>query len=184
MGRRSSSSPRWAPQELAPYALPLAEDAKGRWVALHDEIETAMKNSGELQGVRAWGSKAAAQILRIAGVLTLLDDKDARRISVEAIDQGAELVLHALDEAVRIVGTSQIPVETRHAVALLEWCHRTSLELLHSRAALQFGPYAIRTKNSFDAAIRELEKAGWARAVPRGAEIDGKRRRRVWEIHA
>ncbi len=141
-----------------------------------------MGGSGELRSVRAWGSKAPAQVLRIAGILTLVDDPGASVIRIEAIDQGAELVLHALDEAVRIVGTSQVPAEIQHAQALLEWCHEEKMPLLHSGAALQFGPYAIRTKTTFDAAIRELERAGWATAVPGGAEIDGKQRRRVWEI--
>ena len=141
-----------------------------------------MAAGGELQSVRAWGSKAPAQVLRVAGILTLVNDKDARTIDVDAIDAGAALVGHALDEAVRVIGTAQVPAETRAAQALLEWCHREKKRLLHSRAALQFGPYVIRTKEVFDIAIKQLVSAGWASSVPGGAEIDGKQRKRVWKI--
>ena len=170
------------PQELKPRTLQLKPDAKQRWVALHDHIEESMASTGELYSVRAWGSKAPAQILRIAGVLTLVDDPGASVIRVEAINQGADLVLHALAEAVRIIGITQVPVEVQHAQALLEWCHRDGIAKLHSGAVLQFGPYAIRSKDTFDDAIRMLEKAGWAVPVPGGAEINGKTRRRVWDI--
>ena len=57
-----------------------------------------------------------------------------------------------------------------------------AVKLLHSGEALQYGPYAIRTKHTFDIAIRVLERAGWAQSVAGGAEIDGKQRRRVWDI--
>lgn len=170
------------PQELTPRTLRLDADAKKRWIALHNNIEESMASSGELYGVRAWGSKAPAQILRIAGVLTLVDDPGASVIRIDAINQAAELVLHALAEAVRIIGTTQVPVEVQHAQALLEWCHRDGIAQLHSGAALQFGPYAIRNKTTFDDAVRMLEKSGWAVPVPGGADIDGKQRRRVWDI--
>jgi hypothetical protein len=171
-----------APQELAPLPLKLEADAKQRWIALHNSIEESMLSSGELYGVRAWGSKAPAQILRIAGVLTLVDDPGARVIRVDAINNASEVVLYALGEAIRIVGTAQVPIEIQHAQALLDWCHQRGIKQLHSRGALQRGPYAIRDKDVFDAAVRKLEKAGWATSVPGGADIGGKHRRRVWDI--
>lgn len=171
-------------QELEPRALTLSPPAKKRWISLHDSIEVAMRDGGEYETIRPWASKAPAQILRVAGVLTLVADMRAGAIGEETIDQAAVLVLYALDEAVRLVGHSQVPVEIERAQALLEWCQRTRTNLLHSRQALQMGPNAIRSKPAFDAAIKELERAGWAIPVEGGAEIDGKRRRRVWEIKA
>jgi hypothetical protein len=118
----------------------------------------------------------------VAGVLTLVADFRAGAIGEETVDQAAVLVLYGLDEAVRLIGYAQVPLEIEHAQALLEWCQRNGITLLHSRQALQMGPNAMRSKPAFDAAIRELERAGWAIPVEGGAEIDGKRRRRVWEI--
>jgi hypothetical protein len=169
-------------QELEPRALTLSPPAKKRWIILHDTIEAAMRDGGEYETIRPWASKAPAQILRVAGVLTLVADSRAGVIGEETIDQAAALALYALDEAVRLIGYAQVPVEIQHAQALLEWCQRSRIKMLHSRQALQLGPNAMRSKPTFDAAIKELERAGWAIPVEGGAEIDGKRRRRVWEI--
>jgi hypothetical protein len=172
-----------AVQELEPRELQLAPDAKRAWVSLHDAIETSMAAGGELSTVRAWGSKAPAQVLRVAGVLTLVSDPAASMVQADAIEAASQLVLHALEEAVRLVGTAHESSETRNAQALLDWCHESGNKVLHSSAALQFGPNCIRTKERFDEAVRQLERTGWAAPVPGGAEIDGKVRRRVWEIH-
>ena len=173
-----------APQELAPLSLRLTPEAKARWTELHDRIEAAMAAGGALQDVRAWGSKAPAQVLRTAGVLTLVEDKDARMIDEAAIGRAADIVGHTLDEALRIVGTSRVPVETKDAQALLDWSHKKGIEHLHSRAALRMGPNHIRSRSAFNTAIRELEKAGWAEPIPGGADIDGAHRQRVWRIRS
>jgi len=169
-------------QELEPRSLSLSPQAKRRWITLHDDIERAMRDGADYESIRPWASKAPAQILRVSGVLTLVSDLQAGVIAEEAIDQAAALVLYALDEAVRLVGYAQVPTEIQHAQALVDWCQRTNQKLLHSSAALQFGPNSIRSKPAFDAAMRELERAGWAVPLDGGAEIDGKLRRRVWEV--
>jgi hypothetical protein len=169
--------------ELEPRALPLAPDAKRQWVTLHNDIEKAMRPGAEYSSVRPWASKAPAQILRIAGVLTLIGDPHAGVVTADAIERGAALTAHALEEAVRLIGYAQVPSEVQHAQALLDWCHAERITQLHSGAALQYGPYVVRTKESFDTAVRRLERAGWAVPIEGGAEIDGKQRRRVWEVH-
>ncbi len=141
-----------------------------------------MRDGGDFASIRAWAGKAPAQILRIAGVLTLMADPDAGVIHTDALDQAAKLMAFSLAEAVRVIGTSQVPTEIRHAEALLCWCHLEQTKFLHSGAALQFGPNVIRSKRAFDNAIIELERAGWAVPVDGGCEIDGKHRRRVWAI--
>ena len=169
--------------ELEPPTLTLDSTAKARWVLIHNAIESDMRDRGEYASVRAWAAKAPAQVLRIAAVLTVFGDPDAATIRAETVDRAAELVMFALGEAVRIVGTAAVPIEIRHAEALLAWCHtdRSGL-LLHSAAALRLGPSDIRTKAAFDAAIAVLERAGWATSIQGGAEVDGVHRRRVWRI--
>ena len=160
----------------------LEAQAKILWTSIHNALERDMRDGGDFASIRAWAGKAPAQILRIAGVLTLRADPDAGVIHTDALDQAAKLMAFSLAEAVRIVGTSQVPTEIRHAEALLCWCHSEQMKFLHSGAALQFGPNVIRSKRAFDNAIIELERAGWAVPVDGGCEIDGKHRRRVWAI--
>lgn len=168
--------------ELEPRTLTLTPEAKRVWIAVHDAIETDQQDGAAWASVRAWASKAPAQALRIAGVLTLIEDPDAGVIQAETIERAALLMQHHLREAARIVGTASVPLETRHAEALRDWCHREKRTHLHARAALQYGPGCIRTSAAFDAAIQVLERAGWAVRIDGGYHIDGAMRRRAWMI--
>jgi hypothetical protein len=170
--------------ELAPRTLTLSAEAKERWRAVYSAIELDMNERGSYASVRAWASKAPSQVLRIAGVLTLVESPDAGVIHADTIDRAALLMNHYLAEAVRVIGTNSVPVAVRHAEVLLEWCHSERIQYLHSGAALQFGPNCIRSRQAFDAAITELEKCGWVLPVEGGAVVDGKNRKRVWNVRA
>jgi hypothetical protein len=120
--------------------------------------------------------------LRIAGVLTLVEDSNARNIGAPAVERAAEIALWHLSEAVRLAGTAQLSPEVQDAEALLIWCHSTGRRQLHSRAALQFGPARIRERSRFVAAMGELQRAGWALRIEGGVDIDGSHRKNVWQI--
>jgi len=168
--------------ELEPRCLSLTAEAKRRWIEIHNYIEADMAEAGDFSSVRAWASKAPAQVLRIAGVLTLIEQPDSGVIDIDHIDRAAILVNHYLAEAARIVGTNSVPKSIRDAESLLAWCHANNIEHLHSAEALQKGPNSIRSKPIFDEAISQLERAQWAELVKDGLIIDGKHRRRVWRI--
>jgi hypothetical protein len=168
--------------ELAPGTLTLDAAARQAWIAAHDALEAGQADEGALARVRAWADKAPAHILRIAGVLTLVEDPQARIIRAGAIEQASVLAQHHVDEAARLAAHTSVPVEVRHAEALRDWCHRQGIRQLHSAEALQFGPHSLRTATLFDAAIQVLERKGWALRIPGGCVIDGKRRRRAWSI--
>lgn len=166
--------------ELEPRALSLAPDAKAYWIEVANAIERDM--SGDFAGVRAWASKGAAQVLRIAGVLTLVEEPDAGVIQLATVERGAMLALYHLGEAARIVGTASVPAKVRRAELLLEWCQSTGRGFLYSRDALNKGPNAIRTNEAFTEAVAVLEDTGWAQYVDGGMEHDGRHRARVWRI--
>jgi hypothetical protein len=168
--------------ELEPRALTLTAEAKRRWIEIHNTIETQQTDrGGEYGTIRAWASKAAGQTLRVAGVLTLIERPNAAQIEPDEITRAALIVGHCLSEALRIVGTNSVPQEVRNAQALLDWCHETGRVELYSQLALQYGPNCIRTCASFDAAVAELERRGWA--IPNHSRvIDGKRRRHAWTV--
>lgn len=168
--------------ELQPRSLVLTPEAKRVWIAVHDAIETDQQDGGEFATVRAWASKSPAQVLRIAGVLTLIEVPDAGVIKPETIERAALLMEHHLREAARIVGTASVPAEIRHAEALRDWCHREQRTHVYSRAAMQYGPSCIRTVATFDAAIQVLERSGWAMKVEGGCYLDEAMRKRVWIV--
>jgi hypothetical protein len=170
--------------ELEPRTLSLTPDAKRRWIAIHDLIEADMADAGASSSVRAWASKAPAQILRIAGVLTLIERLDSGVIHTDHVDRAAILVNHHLSEAVRIVGVNSVPKAIRDAESLRDWCRQHQIKVLHSALALQVGPACIRSRSCFDLAVGELERTGWASSIEGGALIDGRHRRRAWKIRS
>ena len=168
--------------ELAPRALPLSPQGKAAWLQLHDMIESAMTPNGRYAIVKPWASKTPEQCLRIAGALTLFENPDAQSIDAETIDRAGELALWHLNESTRLAGTASLSLEVRDAEALLDWCHATARDKLHSAAALRLGPARIRERERFTHAMGELERAGWAHKIEGGAELDGAHRRHVWRI--
>jgi hypothetical protein len=168
--------------ELDLPALRLTPEAFKVWRGVHDAIESAIAPGGRFSTVRPWASKSPEQILRIAGVLTLVEDSNARNIGAPTVERAAEVALWHLGEAARLSGTAELSPEVRDAEALLSWCHATGRRQLHSRAALQFGPARIRERSRFVTAMGELERAGWASKIEGGADIDGAHRKNVWQI--
>ncbi|MBB6186190.1 YfjI family protein [Rhodanobacter sp. MP7CTX1] len=166
--------------ELQPRVLTLAPDAMAYWIEVKNAIEQAMR--GDYAGIHAWASKGGSQVARIAGVLTMAENPDAGVIHLDAIERATTLVMYHLDEAARIVGTASAPAPIKHAELLRAWCWETGRVLLYSTDALNKGPNAIRTVDTFNAALSALEGAGWAEWVDGGAVLDGKCRARVWRI--
>ena len=168
--------------ELAPRALTLSPEAAASWRALHDAIEINMRSGERYAGVKPWASKTPEQCLRIAGVLTLVEDAAAHEINAETLERAAVLATWYLDEAARLVGVCETPPEVSDAEALLAWCHEAGKIELYSKDAMNRGPNRLRTKKRFDAAMNELTRAGWAIPIDGGLEVDGAHRRRVWRI--
>jgi hypothetical protein len=168
--------------ELEPQPLTLTPEAKSLWVEVHNAVETDQREGGDFASIRAWASKSPSQVLRIAGVLTLIQEPDAGTIHAETIGQAAALADYYLREAARIVGTSSVPLDVRNAEALRDWCQAAGIRYLHSGEALRKGPSRIRVVTAFDAAMAVLERTGWASPVEGGREIDGMHRRRVWAM--
>jgi hypothetical protein len=170
--------------ELAPRGLRLAPDAFTAWRNVHDIIEGEMAPGKRYAttAVRPWANKAPEQCLRIAGVLTLLENPEAQEIDAATIDRAAELAIWHLNEAARLAGTAELSAEVRDAEAVLEWCHSEGRDKVYSTVALQRGPSRIRELARFWRAMDELVNAGWAEKIDGGAEMDGARRRHVWRI--
>ena len=166
--------------ELNPRVLTLTADAMAYWVEVKNAIEAAML--GDYAGIHAWASKGGSQVARIAGVLTMVENPDTGVIQREAVERASELVTYHLDEAARIVGTSSAPAKIKHAELLRDWCWATGRRLIYSTDVLHKGPNAIRTADTFTAAVEQLEATGWAAWVEGGKIIDGKHRARVWHI--
>ncbi|MEY3359121.1 MAG: hypothetical protein RLZZ537_189 [Pseudomonadota bacterium] len=168
--------------ELAPRRLCLDKDARRAWIGLHDAIESAAPT--DYVNVKAWASKAAAQALRIAGVLTLVENPSAANIGADAVMRAGRLVDYYMSEAARLAGVAMIPPDVKNAELLHKWAIDRGKTYFHSREVINGGPNPLRTKDIFDRAVSQLSRAGWVSTIDGGMMLDGAHRNRVWQVRA
>ena len=146
---------------LDPPCMALAPEARTLLIAAHNDIEAAMRDDGELAGIREFASKAVEHACRIAAVLTLISDPAAVSVSAETMRSALELVQAYLREHIRLAGAANISVDVGYAVKLLDWIKRKNLGEVSARMVMQRGPYAIREAPIAKAALRMLTDHGW-----------------------
>lgn len=166
--------------ELNPRRLTLSNDAKTLYMSIHDAIER--KTPSEYVNVKAWASKGASQVLRIAGVLTLFENPIATQIEAEAINRAGLLVNYYLCEAARLFGYATIPLEIRLAESLLDWIKEKGKRHIHSGEIIQYGPNTLRNASTLNKAITTLTNAGYLSSIDGGMVFGGKLRRRAWLV--
>ncbi|RMQ93000.1 hypothetical protein ALP97_00343 [Pseudomonas salomonii] len=104
---------------LNPTTLELTPRARRAWIDIHDTIECQSGEFGELAGVQPVAGKAAANVLRIAGVLAMVEE--ASSLDEAHIQRASTLMDYYLAEIQRL--TEQEPVNSRceEADRLLRW---------------------------------------------------------------
>ncbi|WP_223590007.1 YfjI family protein [Pseudomonas sp. A-R-19] len=104
---------------LNPATLELTARARRAWIDIHDTIECQSGEFGELAGVQPFAGKAPANVLRIAGVLAMVEE--ASQLDEAHIQRASTLMDYYLAEIQRL--TEQEPVNSRREEAdrLLRW---------------------------------------------------------------
>lgn len=136
-----------------------------------------------MEHVRAYGSKAAEQAARIAGVLTLWADLDAPEITPQAMGWGITLAQFYLGEARRLAEAGLVSEDTAKAERLRKWLLESwpHNDVLPSDI-LKHGPNALRERSKLSGPLGALVKAGWLVSLPVGAEVRGVSRKEAYQI--
>ncbi|WP_297451921.1 YfjI family protein [Ferrovum sp.] len=170
-------------QELDPVELPLTDDAKSLAVAANNQFETLMAPGAELAELRDRTSKAVENACRIAGVLAVIEQGlSVREIGEDHLGRALVLVQWYLKETLRIKTMAQVPAEITDAEALMRWLQGRNMRQFCSVQVMQGGPNRLRSKSTFEAAIKVLGEGGYVGRLPDGQVIDGKSRRLSWEV--
>ncbi|WP_439577926.1 YfjI family protein [Elioraea sp.] len=167
---------------LDPAPLPLSIEARAVWVAFHDHIERSLGEGGRLAPIRAWGAKAPEHAARLAAVLTVIADPEARAATREAMDAAVMLVQHYAAEMLRLAGAAEVDPALRLAERLLNWWRTSGGTRKHLAAIYDGGPRAIRSADKARAVVAVLEEHGHVRRLPAGTFLDGMPRREAWEL--
>ena len=169
------------PRELEPRALTLSPGAHTLWVRFHDWVQGQLRAEGTFRRIAPFAAKAAEHALRIAGVLVLVGDPEGGEVNEAAVGSGIELARFYLGETLRLHQAAATNPTLIAAGNLLQWLKARG-QFVALPDIYQYGPARVRDKATAKRLMEVLEQHGWVRRVPGGAEINGARRRDVWEV--
>ncbi|WP_460105954.1 YfjI family protein [Pseudomonas sp. S3_H06] len=122
--------------------LSLSPLARRRWIDLHDAIEAQLGEFGELASVRPSGSKAADNLLRIAGILAVLEESSV--VEVDHIQRASALVGYYLTEIQRLTEQEPVCRVKEEADRLLRWLQVKDWKRFSIRELNRNGPRFAR----------------------------------------
>ena len=161
---------------LNPRSLPVSAEAKTLWVKAYNLIETNMRTGKLLEHIRPFASKSAEQICRIAGVLTLITDPNAKEISSNTMKQAIDLCDWYLCEALRLLSHNQETSKYELAEKALDWLANLKKETFSKRDIQQFGPSEVR--NNIETTLSILIEYNWIYPIEEQSQNTGKRIKR------
>lgn len=145
---------------LNPAQLELTPNARTAWIDIHDTIECQSGEFGELAGIQSVAGKAAANVLRIAGVLAVIED--ANVIDEAHIQRASTLMDYYLAEIQRL--TEQEPINTvrEEADRLLRWLTQKGWTRFTIRDLNRNGPrFARKSSHHTATLLTELILHNW-----------------------
>ena len=130
-------------------------------MAVYNDLESSLGKDGHYNSVRSLASKASEHISRLAGTFAIFDGDDA--IHEEQIDRALRLMLHYLDEALRLWGAGKVKTELKLAQELLDWLRtKVGAGFVFALADIyRKGPTQIRSAAVARVVVRVLLEHGW-----------------------
>lgn len=122
--------------------LSLSPLARRRWIDLHDAIEAQLGEFGELASVRPSGSKAADNLLRVAGILAVVEESSI--VEVDHIQRASALVGYYLTEIQRLTEQEPVCRVKEEADRLLRWLQVKDWKRFSIRELNRNGPRFAR----------------------------------------
>ena len=131
-----------AHEGLAPPSLAMEAQALSAWIEVHNRIETRLGKGGELQEIKPMAAKGAENLLRIAGVMAVVEASGV--ITCGLIERAALLMGWYLGEALRVGNPGQADSRTLLAQRLLEWLLANDWQRFEARRLQREGPRFVR----------------------------------------
>lgn len=159
----------------------LAPDAMPAWIRFHDHMERLSAPGAALEPIKAHAAKAAEQAARLAGILAMTENLDTGVISKSAMHAGIKLIQFYVNEALRLHQGRADDPDIVLAEKVLAWGQARGGRF-GATELYQFGPNAIRDKQTALRILNLLADHGLARTLPDGCVIDGKSYKHAWEV--
>jgi len=170
--------------ELEPRTIFLDDDAKDTWILAYEEIEAESGPGGLFEQIEGFAGKAANHIVRLSGIMALLDDIDRKTIPMEYVGKAINLIMYYLNERLRLAKMSEPNQALEQAKTLLGWIQEKGLKIVTLPDVYQNGPSRFRTKKQAQDSIDVLVNHNWLfHAGSQTSEISGKKSNDTWSVN-
>jgi hypothetical protein len=149
---------------LVPRVMQLSAPARAAWISFFDDTERAVAPGGDAAPVGDVAAKTAEQAVRLAAVMSVVEQGVSDLISLEPMAAGCAIAGWHLGEARRILASAAGDPVTADAINLLHWL-RGRREPTTRRDIQRFGPARLRDKSRRDAALQRLLETDHVREV-------------------
>lgn len=133
---------------ISPTVIRTSPEAKVIWVEHYNQMEEQSYDGGPLATHAGYASRFPEQTLRLAGVLTLVDDIEAREITADAMERAITLSSYYLTRAIDLFTKAPANNDESHAQELLSWMREKQqefgLDAIPVRMIYKNGPRCAR----------------------------------------
>lgn len=172
------------PQTLDPVLLLLSAPARAALIQFYNGVESRMARGGELADLKAAASKITEQACRIAGVLTLWESFETKKVTEATMRTAISIAEYYLSEALRITGLAEISAKDVETEKLRKWLLNDWADkakalgrnpgFIIPRDVVTYGPSSLRETGKVKGALERLAVLGWVARLDPSTPIDGK----------
>lgn len=170
------------PGKLEPRQLKCSGEAYRLWKTFNRHVERRMANDGAFFLLRNFVNKAPENAARVAGVLTLIDDIDAKDIPGDKMNNAVSLMEFHIQEIARAFCQGSVGDELHRAQSLLDWINEKGHKHIYPELVYRLGPPMFRTKDKAMVVLDVLEHHGHLMRMDDGFVVDGKPRKLSWQV--
>lgn len=152
-----------------PRMLYLTAEANNLLKTFERELEPKLSDDGELGSIADWAGKLAGAVVRLAGVLWLIENADSllpwpEKISADTMKRAIELGRYLTEHARAAFAEMGANEQVENAKRLLRWIEKTGALSFSRREAHQAHRARFKTVDEIDPALDLLESHSCIRA--------------------
>lgn len=168
---------------LTPRTLNISTDAKSLWMTAYNAIETQLAPKMELADIKPTAAKTAEQIIRIAGVLMLVDDPNASDISKACMERAIHIGTWYLQEALRLTQSSDANCDFVTASMVKDWIIDKGLTFITVNDINKNRVAKMNSAKRCREILNLLEDNGWLIRLPADTMVGGKAVKESWRLN-
>jgi len=168
---------------LCPRTLQVSSQSKALWKDAYNAIERELGAKLQLADVKPTASKMAEQMIRIAGVLTIIKDPNAIEIEADNMRRGILLGSWYLEECLRLHRKSDASCDYTIAAKVIDWITDKKLAVITVNDINKNKVARLNGADKCREILHLLEDNDWLIRLPPDSSVNGKPVKESWRMN-